>query len=95
MFQLLFYLSIYFIYLSQIVPPQFPNSPIWSLEPWYIPVYCSLQPQQWFRLTFLVSATISQYVLTSVDLEVGTSDEREQLMFVFPGLSFFTQYDLF
>jgi hypothetical protein len=43
----------------------------------------------------LLSAVTPGYVLTSEDLELGALDEGDPAMFVFLGLGFFTQYDLF
>lgn len=45
--------------------------------------------------TFLVSLVAPCQMLTSEDLEIGTADEREHVMFVIPGLGCHTQYNLF
>jgi hypothetical protein len=45
--------------------------------------------------TLLASAIILIYVLTSADLELGTSDEKEHAMFIFLDPGHVTQYDLY
>lgn len=44
---------------------------------------------------FLVSAVTLGYVLTSEDLELGASNKKEHMMFVFLALGYFIHYDLF
>jgi hypothetical protein len=45
--------------------------------------------------TFLASAVTIGYGLTSEDLELGTSDERQHMMIVFLGLGNLIKYDPF
>lgn len=53
-----------------------------------------LLPQKWSHFHFKVSAVALGYVLTSEHLELGASDEREHVTFVFLCLGYLTQYDL-
>lgn len=72
--------------------PHFPISMIRSLVPRYFPFYYSPipLPQQLPHFTFLVSACNLDYRLTYTDLELGTPDKREHVMFVFLGLGYQT-----
>lgn len=60
----------------------------WIFVRWSLDLLCSSFP-------FLVSKVTPGYVLTSKDLELGASDKRELMKFVFLGLGYFSQYDLF
>ena len=61
-------------------------SPSMALYP--LTLLCSL-------FTFLVSEVTPGYILTSEDLELGTTDERDHATFVFPGLDCLTLYNSF
>lgn len=50
---------------------------------------------QWFLFTFLFSEVIPEYVLTSQDLELGASDERGHVTFVFMGMGFLNKIFFF
>lgn len=47
-----------------------------------------------FFLFFWTSVLTPEYVLTTEDLELGITDEREQAAFVFLGLGLFSSHDL-
>lgn len=44
---------------------------------------------------FLFSEVTPEYVLTPEDLELGASDERGHVTFVFMGMGFLTKYVFF
>jgi hypothetical protein len=45
--------------------------------------------------TFQVSAVILRYVIKSADLELRVSYKIEHVTYVYLGMSYFTQYDLY
>jgi hypothetical protein len=71
-------------------PPHFSISHFLSLVS-----CCSPSPCLWSLHTFLVSAFTPCYIPTSEDSELGTTEGREQAAFVFLGLGYLIQYDLF
>lgn len=96
-FSSLFFIDLPSLFLNK-AHPAFPFPPTYHLYPanlLSIALLPYLIPQQWPLFIFLVSAVAPGYVLTSDNLEMEASDAWEHGMFVFLGLSYFTQYDLF
>lgn len=49
----------------------------------------------WCLFNFLVCLVTPDCVVATEDLELGVPSEREHVTFVFLGLSYVTQYDIF
>lgn len=76
-----------------------PSSHFLSFLPWdYFrspAVHLSIVLTQWSFFTFQCSVVTPGYILTSENLQLRTSDEREYVTYVFLGLCHLTQYTLF
>lgn len=60
------------------------------------PLYCSPTPLplQWSYFPCLVSAVTPGFVLTSEDFELGISNAKEHVTFIFLGVGYLTKYNL-
>lgn len=61
----------------------------------YLAILLPRIPHLWFLYTFLNSVITPYCILIPENLQLGTTDEKEHRIFIYPSLSFITQYNIF
>lgn len=86
--------------LTALPPPSWKPIPSYSISYFilhylYLAIILPRFPHLWSLYTSLNSVVTPYCTLISENLQLGTTNEKEHGVFVFPSLSFITQYNIF